>query len=98
MKDEKKTKEIYIFTSDVDVEECCTFFNPELKISFQQFLIFLSFVNMHIVYNIIYIYMVIVFIQKQPSIGVLIKKCFENMQQIYRRAAMSKCNFNKVVK
>ena len=56
MKDEKKTKEIYIFTSDVDVEECCTFFNPELKISFQQFLIFLSFVNMHIVYNIIYIY------------------------------------------
>ena len=37
-------------------------------------------------------------IQKQPSIGVLIKRCSENMLQIYRRAPMSKCDFNKVAK
>ena len=36
--------------------------------------------------------------QKQPSRGVLIKMCSENMQQIYRRAPMPKCDFNKVAK
>ena len=35
-------------------------------------------------------------IQKQPSRGVSIKRCFENMQKIYRRTPMSKCDFNKV--
>ena len=30
------------------------------------------------------------------SRGVLRKRCSENMQQIYRRIAMSKCDFNKV--
>ena len=34
--------------------------------------------------------------QKQPSIGVLTKKCSEKMQQIYRKTPMSKWNFNKV--
>ena len=34
--------------------------------------------------------------QKQPSIGVFIKRCSENIQQIYRRTTMSKCDFNKV--
>ena len=29
--------------------------------------------------------------------GVLSKGCSENMQQIYRRARMPKCDFNKVV-
>ena len=37
-------------------------------------------------------------IQKQPSGGVLKKKCSENMQRIYRRTAMPKCDFNKVAK
>ena len=37
-------------------------------------------------------------IQKQPSRGVLRKSCSENMQQIYRRTPMSKCDFNKVAK
>ena len=32
--------------------------------------------------------------QKQPSRGVLIKRCSENLQEIYRR--MPKCDFNKV--
>ena len=32
--------------------------------------------------------------QKQPSRGVPRKKCSENMQQIYRRAPMPKCDFN----
>ena len=34
--------------------------------------------------------------QKQPSINVFRKRCSENMQQIYRRLLMSKCDFNKV--
>ena len=34
--------------------------------------------------------------QKQPSRGVLRKRCSENMQQIYRRTPMPKCDFNKV--
>ena len=37
-------------------------------------------------------------IQKQPSRGVLIKRCSENMQQIYRRTPMPKCDLNKVAK
>ena len=35
---------------------------------------------------------------KQPSRGVLRKKCSENMQQIYRRTPMPKCDLNKVAK
>ena len=34
--------------------------------------------------------------QKQPTIDVPIKRCSENMQQIYRRTHMSKFDFNKV--
>ena len=34
--------------------------------------------------------------QKQSSRAVLRKKCSENMQQIYRRIPMPKCDFNKV--
>ena len=34
--------------------------------------------------------------QKHPSRGVLRKRYFENMQQIYRRTAMPKCDFTKV--
>ena len=36
--------------------------------------------------------------QKQPSRGALRKRCSENMQQIYRRAPIPKCDFNKVAK
>ena len=32
--------------------------------------------------------------QKQPFRGVLRKRCSENMQQIYRRTPMPKCDFN----
>ena len=35
-------------------------------------------------------------LQKQLSVGVLTKRCFENMQKIYKRTPMPKCNFNKV--
>ena len=34
-------------------------------------------------------------LQKQPA-SVLIKMCSENMQQMYRRKPMEKCDFNKV--
>ena len=34
--------------------------------------------------------------QKQRTKGVLRKSCSENMQQIYRRTPMPKCDFNKV--
>ena len=36
--------------------------------------------------------------KKQPSRGVFIKRCSENMQQIYRRTLMPKCDFNKLAK
>ena len=35
-------------------------------------------------------------IQKQCSRGIFRKRCSENMQQIYRRKSMPKCDFNKV--
>ena len=35
-------------------------------------------------------------IQKQPPRDVPRKRCSENMQQIYRRTTMPKCDFNKV--
>ena len=34
--------------------------------------------------------------QRQPPRGVLKKRCSENMQQIYSRTLMPKCDFNKV--
>ena len=34
----------------------------------------------------------LVTIQKQPSIGVLRNRCSENMQQIYKRTPMQKCD------
>ena len=37
-------------------------------------------------------------IQKQPSRNVLRKRCSENMQQIYRRKPMPKCDFDKDAK
>ena len=33
-----------------------------------------------------------------PTTAVLIKGCSENMQQMYRRTPMPKCDFNKVAK
>ena len=36
--------------------------------------------------------------QKQPYRGVLIERCSKNIQQIYRRTLMTKCDFNKVAK
>ena len=35
---------------------------------------------------------------KQPSRGVLRKRCSENMQRIYKRTPMPKCDFSKVTK
>ena len=35
-------------------------------------------------------------LQKQPFREVLTSRCSENMQQIYRRTPMTKCDFNKV--
>ena len=37
-------------------------------------------------------------ILKQPSRGVPRKRCSKNMQDIYRRTPMPKCDFNKVAK
>ena len=37
-------------------------------------------------------------VKKQPFRGVLSKKCFENIQQIYRKTPMPKCDFGKIVK
>ena len=35
-------------------------------------------------------------VHEQPSSGVLTKRFSENMEQIYRRILMPKCDFNKV--
>ena len=35
-------------------------------------------------------------VQKQPSKGILQKRCSAKMQQIYWRSPMKKCDFNKV--
>ena len=48
-------------------------------------------------YNII-LFQVISDNQKQPSIGVLMKRCSENIQQIYWKTLMPKCDFSKVAK
>ena len=48
--------------------------------------------------TVIIILIIVSIIQKQPSIGVLKKSYFENMQQVYRGTPMPKCNFNKVAK
>ena len=37
-------------------------------------------------------------IQKPPFTGVLRKMCSENIQEIYRRITMPKCDFNKAAK
>ena len=39
-----------------------------------------------------------VYISLYRSKGVLRKSCSENMQQIYRRTPVPKCDFNKVAK
>ena len=36
------------------------------------------------------------YLQKQPFRCVLKRRCSENMQEIYRRTPMPKCNFNEV--
>ena len=36
-------------------------------------------------------------LQKQSFRGVLMKSCSENMQQIYKRATIQNCDFNKVI-
>ena len=36
------------------------------------------------------------YLEKQPFRGALRKRCSENMQQIYRRTPIPKCDFNKV--
>ena len=37
-------------------------------------------------------------LKKQPSIGVIRKRCSEYIHQIYRRTPMPKCDFNKAAK
>ena len=37
-------------------------------------------------------------LQKQPPRGVLRKRCSENIQEIYRRTPVQKCDFKKVAK
>ena len=39
-----------------------------------------------------------IYVQKQPSRGVLRKRYSQKIPQIYRRTPMPKCDFNKVTK
>ena len=49
----------------------------------------------HLSSGIIPVKLKIVTKNKQPSASALKKRCSENMQQIYRRTLMLKCDFNK---
>ena len=49
----------------------------------------------HLSSGIIPLKLTIVTKNKQPSASALKKRCSENMQQIYRRTLMLKCDFNK---
>ena len=49
----------------------------------------------HLSSGIILVKLTIVTKNKQPSASALKKRCSENMQQIYRRTLMLKCDFNK---
>ena len=49
----------------------------------------------HLSSGIIPVKLTIVTKNKQPSASALKKRCSENMQQIYRRTLMLKCDFNK---
>ena len=61
-------------------------------------LVLISSVMLLILFSEIFAWVLsfVVIFQEQPSRGVLKKRCSENMQQIYRRTPMPKCNFNKV--
>ena len=60
------------------------------EVKFQSvFFVFLSY-QLHSMKHLTFIK------QKQPPGGVPRKRCSENMQQIYRRTPMSKCDFKKV--
>ena len=48
--------------------------------------------------EVIFWYVLLHNVQKQPSRSVLKKWCSENMQQNYRRAPMPKCDFNKIAR
>ena len=39
---------------------------------------------------------ILIMIQKQPFRNVPMKRCSENMQQIYKKTPMPKCDYNKV--
>ena len=60
---------------------------PILNFEFQQDLIF-SWPKLFLI--------LAKYMQKQPFIGVIRKKCSENMEQIYRGTPMPECDFNKV--
>ena len=49
----------------------------------------------HLSSGIIPVKLTIVTKNKPPSASALKKRCSENMQQIYRRTLMLKCDFNK---
>ena len=38
------------------------------------------------------------FRSSRPEVGVLQKSCSENIQQVYRRTPMPKCDFNKLLR
>ena len=45
--------------------------------------------------KILLIHFFMIYIQKQSSRGILMKRCSENMQQVYWRTPIPKCDFNK---
>ena len=60
------------------------------------FVVPLVVIPCHSIYPVFFIIDQETLFQKQSSRGVLGKRCSEDMQQIYRRVPMPKCNFNEV--
>ena len=70
--------------------------NPQF---FPKFLGDNYFLKMEMKFSIILIPVIKLFeVKKQPSRGILRKRCSDNMQQTYRRTSMPKCDFHKVAR
>ena len=95
---------IYVYIYFVHLYICILQYIIDLKTdTLIYFQYILNQVNMYLLFfivlfcgNQILTYLLTSEIQKQPFRGVLRKKCSENMQQIYNRTSMLKCDFNKV--
>ena len=78
----------------LDVRLVCLFINDRQNLFFKCFAEHIFCLHL---FHVLLTFWVIK-LQKHSLRGVVKKNCCENMQQIYRRTPMPKCDFNKVAK